>query len=78
MMKERLTRYVKNFERKDESTESDLLNNKAKGNDQYGNALDEEEKLEIDLDDFSDLKGKMPLPEGVLQVNLGIPIIVVC
>jgi hypothetical protein len=34
--------------------------------------------LEEDLDDFSDLKTRLPLPEGVLQVNLGIPIIVLC
>lgn len=39
---------------------------------------DEEEKIDEDLDDFSDLKARLPLPEGVLQVNLGIPIIVVC
>jgi hypothetical protein len=38
---------------------------------------EEEDKLDDDLDDFSDLKSKLPLPEGVLQVNLGIPIIVV-
>ena len=40
--------------------------------------MDEEEKLEEDLDDFSDLRTRLPLPEGVLQVNLGIPIIVLC
>ena len=34
--------------------------------------------MEEDLDDFSDLKTRLPLPEGVLQVNLGIPIIVLC
>jgi hypothetical protein len=39
---------------------------------------DEEEKIDEDFDDFSDLKSRLPLPEGVLQVNLGIPIIVVC
>jgi Dynein light intermediate chain (DLIC) len=27
---------------------------------------------------FRNLKNEMPLPEGVLEVNLGIPIIVVC
>ena len=31
-----------------------------------------------DDDEFSDLKSKLPLPEGVLLVNLGIPIIVLC
>ena len=77
-MKDRLTKYVKNFERKEESADDDILNNKKTKIDQYGNALDDEEKIEIDLDDFSDLRGKMPLPEGVLLVNLGIPIIVVC
>lgn len=29
-------------------------------------------------DEIADLKAQMPLPEGVLKVNLGIPIIVVC
>lgn len=29
-------------------------------------------------DEYADLKSQMPLAEGVLKVNLGIPIIVVC
>ena len=33
---------------------------------------------EEDSDITEDLKRRMPLPEGVLKVNLGIPIIVVC
>jgi hypothetical protein len=29
-------------------------------------------------EEFKELKNKLPLPEGVLTVNLGIPIVVVC
>lgn len=29
-------------------------------------------------DEFKNLKNEMPLPEGVLQVNLGMPIIIAC
>jgi GTPase SAR1 family protein len=35
----------------------------------------------LDLDqgnNLDDLKSKIPLPEGVLKVNLGIPILIVC
>jgi Dynein light intermediate chain (DLIC) len=28
--------------------------------------------------DYAELRTEIPLPEGVLKVNLGIPIIVVC
>lgn len=31
-----------------------------------------------DDDDFMNLKNELPLPEGVLKVNLGVPIIVAC
>lgn len=34
--------------------------------------------MEDDIDDLTDLKDRLPLPEGVLKVNLGIPIIVAC
>lgn len=74
-MKDRLTRFVKNFERKEDSSESPA---KTKINNKDSNLLDEEEKFDEDMDDFQDLKSRLPLPEGVLQVNLGIPIIVVC
>jgi dynein light intermediate chain 1 len=35
-------------------------------------------EAEDDTDDLSEIKAQMPLQEGVLKVNLGIPIIVVC
>lgn len=76
-MKDRLTRFVKNFERKDDSNDS-TSPPKSKLNNKDNNLMDDEEKFDDDLDDFTDLKSRLPLPEGVLQVNLGIPIIVVC
>lgn len=77
-MKEKLTRFVKNFERKDDSNENDDAINKNKLTKKDTNLMDEDEKLDDDLDDYKDLKSRLPLPEGVLKVNLGIPIIVVC
>ena len=77
-MKDRLTRFVKNFERKDDSNDNNMSPSKTKQAKLDANLLDEEEKLEDDFDDYSDLKSRLPLPEGVLKVNLGIPIIVVC
>ena len=64
-MKERLTRFVKNFEKKEDSVAG--LNEETKGKQQKNeNLLDEEDKLDDDLDDYSDLMTKLPLPEGVL------------
>lgn len=40
--------------------------------DSDGNNKDSEEE------DFEDLMSMLPLPEGVLKVNLGIPIVVAC
>ena len=77
-MKDRLTRFVKNFERKDDSNENSASPSKTKPTNKDSNLLDDEEKFDDDMEDFSDLKARLPLPEGVLQVNLGIPIIVVC
>ncbi|CDW77480.1 cytoplasmic dynein 1 light intermediate chain 2 [Stylonychia lemnae] len=77
-MKEKLTRFVKNFERKDDSNDNDDAINKNKLVKMDTNLLDEDEKLDDDFDDYKDLKSRLPLPEGVLKVNLGIPIIVVC
>lgn len=77
-MKDRLTRFVKHFERKDDSNENNLSPSKTKSTAKEAGFGDEEEKFDEDLDDFQDLKAKLPLPEGVLKVNLGIPIIVVC
>lgn len=69
-MKERLSSYVKNYERKEDDEE-----NKAESKQK----TEEEETKERDDDDYAaELKSKLPLPEGVLKVNLGIPIIVVC
>jgi hypothetical protein len=51
-MKEKLTRFVKNFERKDDSTDNDDVNSKSKQIKLDSNLLDEDEKLDDDLDDF--------------------------
>lgn len=48
-MKDRLTRFVKNFERKEDSSESPA---KTKINNKDSNLLDEEEKFDEDMDDF--------------------------
>lgn len=77
-MKDKLTRFVKNFERKDDSNDNDENSSKNKQLKLDSNLLDEDEKLDDDLDDYKDLRSRLPLPEGVLKVNLGIPIIVVC
>ena len=43
------------------------------------NGNDSDEDNQSDEDNFEDqLKSMLPLPEGVLLTNLGIPIIVVC
>ena len=36
------------------------------------------ENNESEEEEFEDLRSMLPLPEGVLRVNLGIPITVVC
>lgn len=43
-MKEKLTRFVKNFERKDDSHDNDVLNNKNKQSKTDSNLFDEDEK----------------------------------
>ena len=40
-------------------------------------ALGDGEENIVDDEDLSDLRSELPLPEGCLKVNLGIPIIVV-
>lgn len=73
-MKAKISKYVKYYERKEgEDSATGKKEEKKKRE-------DEEEKNEKDDEDdeFSDLKNKLPLPEGVLKVNLGIPIIVDC
>lgn len=51
-MKDRLTKYVKNYEKKDEANENSGSPNKAKSNNKDANLLDDEEKYDDDLDDF--------------------------
>ena len=69
-MKERLSSYIKNYERKEDDEET-----KAEAKQKS----EEEESKERDEDEYAaELKSKLPLPEGVLKVNLGIPIIVIC
>lgn len=77
-MKDRLTRFVKNFERREDSTDNNLSASKTTNQNKQNYGNDEEEKMDDEFDDYSDLKSRLPLPEGVLKVNLGIPIIVVC
>jgi hypothetical protein len=77
-MKNKLANYIKNYERKDANTVNSNVNeNKAKTkeskNIEDGGDLNEDDEY----DEFSELRSKLPLPEGVLKVNLGIPIIVV-
>ena len=69
-MKERLSSFVKNYERREDEEESKT---------DVKQKSEEEESKERDDDEYAaELKSKLPLPEGVLKVNLGIPIIVVC
>lgn len=78
-MKDKIAQYIKNYERKDvingENKAGGDSNNtpqkKMKDNDSDNNDMNDE-------DDFSNLKSMLPLPEGVLKINLGIPIIVLC
>ena len=51
----------------------DNMGGDAGNNEDANNAAEDE-----DANDLADLKAQMPLGQGVLQVNLGIPIIVVC
>ncbi len=41
-----------------------------------GEGQNDDGGIDDNLDDLGDLRQKMPLPEGVLRVNLGIPIVV--
>jgi hypothetical protein len=53
-----------------------MVNGSALGD---NSAMQDEVAADIDDDeDYSDLRTQLPLAEGVLKVNLGIPIIVVC
>lgn len=66
LMKNRLTHFVKNFDLKDE-TSLDLTVDKTSKIKQSENGFDEDlPDIEDDLDDFKDLKDRLPLPEGVL------------
>lgn len=71
-MKTRLSNYIKNYERKE--SDDDPKNKSGAKKQQDDDDKADDDKLEDD--EFSDLRNKLPLPEGVLKVNLGIPIIV--
>lgn len=51
-MKDRLTRFVKNFERREDSNDNSSSPSKTKLNNKDSNLLDDEEKFDDDLDDF--------------------------
>jgi len=51
-MKDRLTRFVKNFERKDDSNENSASPTKTKIANKDSSMQDEEEKFDEDMDDF--------------------------
>jgi hypothetical protein len=84
-IKNKLTTYVKTYEdpELDGGARKTIANHRASvadrnGGDDSHTARDE---TAVDLDDdedYSDLRAELPLAEGVLKVNLGIPIIVVC
>ncbi len=58
--------------KKDDRGGDENMGGEGGNNEDANNAEDE------DANDLADLKAQMPLGQGVLQVNLGIPIIVVC
>ena len=63
-----MSNYIKTFEDPELDENGKIVRKAA--------ALDENQN--DDEDDITNLKTQMDLPEGVLTVNLGIPIIVVC
>ena len=81
-IKNKLTTYVKTYEdpELDGGARKTIANHRAsKANEGDSSTARDETATEIDDDeDYSDLKNQLPLAEGVLKVNLGIPIIVVC
>lgn len=74
-MKERVSQYIKNYERKDGTSSAEK---NGEGNTESPSKKKSAEELQDEDEDLYDLKSKLPLPEGVLKVNLGIPIIVLC
>ena len=52
--------------------------NKAGSDSDDSDGDNDREQFDDDEDDLMFLKSQLPLPEGVLKVNLGIPILVVC
>lgn len=83
-IKSKLTTYVKTYEdpELEGGTRATLANHRASMADGNGGdsstARDEATAAIDDEEDYSGLKAELPLAEGVLKVNLGIPIIVVC
>ena len=78
-LKNRLMNYVQTYEEPQLDEDGNLL---GKLRESTTRAEDEENKAGELLDDDDEnmeyLKSQIPLGEGVLKVNLGIPIIVVC
>lgn len=73
-IKRRIATHILNYERVDQPPQP-----KAKEEEKKGKALDEQQDSEeLEDDDFAALKSMLPLPDGVLTSNLGIPIVVVC
>ena len=77
-MKNKLQTFVKTFE-EPEFDENGKPLGKMKGNMESNDPLGEGEgQQNEDEEDINELKAQLPLGEGVLKVNLGIPIIVIC
>lgn len=72
-MKKKLLTFVKTYEEPAFDEEGKLIGKATSGNIDG----DAQEKGEDEEDDIADLKAELPLGEGVLTINLGIPIIVV-
>lgn len=77
MLKNRIVRHIKNYEiiASGGSVEQSKKEEKMP---QKGAEGSESEDFEEDDFDMEELKNQLPLPEGVLKSNLGIPIIIAC
>lgn len=82
-IKKRIAMHINNYERfangeQKEGEENPKIEKKSKNPKGDDSAQSGSENNESEEDDFEDLRSMLPLPEGVLKVNLGIPITVVC
>ncbi len=74
-LKDRIATHIKTYE----EPQLDELGNPVPKSKYVGGHLEEEQKTEEEDDMMMDeMKRQMPLQEGVLKVNMGIPIVVVC